>query len=262
MITDDWGDPVIAEGSFHRRIPAGLAPESRIAMDAIILCADIVTCDWRRLQHGLLTIGMETEGITPLQRADLWGAAWNIVDQIHLAREIARRISSSPPGPATQAFLNDTKVTTLVRNCMDHIPEMLPQHGISKKQTPIFGVLNWFFWPNPPEYPYFGFSMSAGSSASTRSWIVKPPSDEWLRSPLHGISLQSFDHEILLDRLVRTFRIWIAACDPSLEEQVLSQLAEYAERSGESFEALIAAIDQPPLIKMEITPSEEGEPRN
>lgn len=155
------GEMIVPEDSFLRRIPQIVTAKQRVAMDAIVMAADILVVSYRRMREFAISQGPTVGQVDPLLIASIISECWTIVDQLHALRRlmVAADDPNAQHGPNFSRFYVLTEAATHMRNQMDHLDQKLGNFGAKKGlRHPLFGSLSYYY--SDTSHGLSGYSLS------------------------------------------------------------------------------------------------------
>jgi hypothetical protein len=130
-----------------RCLPKILVTEQRMALDMVIYSIDLVEVAMARLQlaaRHIISKYPEMDSDRRIRRG-MYLDAWSVVNSIHDLRTILGKFPGELKAPEITKFIDETEVTTHLRNGIDHLPGSI--NNLAKKKGPsaLFGGLS-FVW--------------------------------------------------------------------------------------------------------------------
>ncbi|WP_419318915.1 hypothetical protein ACN2C7_18355 [Caulobacter sp. ErkDOM-E] len=255
------GQPILGDDAFLRRLPAGFSSEEKIRFEALVFISDTLTWAFQAIRLGALRCA-ERGIATTCERAELFAAAWSIVDSVHAARTIINTIAKNGAGPKTRDFIESTSDFTLLRNDMDHLDQKVAGlAGAKGHRRPLFGALSFFYskqsdlieGPNGPHLSRgASIIISAGAPGAAELMPLSIPRGEVIAFPIDLFRLSAFKYEILLAPPIAKFAGFIRHLNESVEESVKRQAMDHVEKNGGVIEDVMNSNPFGMIIRAEI----------
>lgn len=233
---------MIPETSILRNIPWGIRTDDRIKLQAMAFAIDAIYLRHSWILNWATRCKRESFANTPHhERLELFLNLWSIIDQVDILRQLLSKLGHIP---SINEFLKTAEISKLMRDKMDHLPEMVP--NLAKKTK-----------PSPPIYGAFSFgrfyldqagidienveiySITAGSfTHKTHYWPLPAPATagKILEIPVGMFEFSVFDWTLDVSSMVRNLPLLVNVLSANLE----SALKEVAANENIDTAALLA----------------------
>jgi hypothetical protein len=219
------GSEVVPDDSFLRRLPSVLDRRQRMEAEALVYSADVIVAAWQSLQQLAVTAGKSDDADRNL-RVLMLSKAWNIVDQINAARQLAGLMTQrADPGPGFNfdKFMFYAEPARQLRNKMDHLAGNVA--NLASQTGPVsalFGSLSFFVMESATRGT--AIVIQAGSVGPNESWHVVNPAGRVMTLPADLFTLNAFGIIFELAPAIRALKdlltSWTADWALQIEEQV------------------------------------------
>ena len=232
-----FGEQLVADDSFLRKLPVALHVEERLRYDALVTAADIITQAFNLLGQFTAQARDEMENFTNGFRAHALGLSWTIVDQLHAIRQLLQR----KKGPLTKAFLDAAEPATKLRNRMDHLAKNLDNLSKSKgSKPPLFGSLSYFYAPDTAAPAKRGkiITIMSGALHGKDSLHCVNPAGKTFALSTGLFTLSAFGLELEFGSAIAALRDLIQRMQSTMEDDIRRQVEEVAESPEEAEKAM------------------------
>jgi hypothetical protein len=234
---------MLLETSFLRNLPGALDPEQRITLNAFVFACDVITYDFTTIRRITTEYGSKIGSISLLDRVALFSHAWSIVDQIHIIRQLFKRIFSEGFGEKTSAFYNAHESATKLRNYMDHLNVNIKNIAEAKKhRPPIYGIISYFFVGNdeveilenePIVKSGSIIAVSGGSTTQSKhkTGLVNP-SNRDIYLPVSQFALFANDYTFNIEDAVKSLMSICSFLENNLQKNYQTQKREIEQKNN------------------------------
>lgn len=137
----------LPQGSFIRALPFVVDATQRFRIDALVVCADILSAAYIQLIELALRSKWEKAQGEEQRSSHLdiamFQHAWSMVDQTYSLRLLNRSLGFT--GEDVDAFMTATEPAYVLQNRMDHLDARIPNIAVSKSHSgSLFGSLSYF----------------------------------------------------------------------------------------------------------------------
>jgi hypothetical protein len=244
---------MLPDNSFLRRLPASLAPVSRIRLEALVFSSDVLTHAHSSLRELATRLGDANHCFTPRDRVSLLSYAWTIVDQLHLIRQLFRAISGKILGPNQSKFFKLSESATLMRNRMDHLSGSVKNLSTQKgARSPLFGALAYFLVePKHMNERSSSATTLGGSFVTIASGSVPEgkalfqlgnPTSRPIRPPVSQFTLTAFDLSLDIDESLEALEVILTRAATDFEQSITRQCEVENARSGTEMATLLTPL--------------------
>lgn len=163
---------LFARDSALTRLPQSMPTAEVMQLDAMRYAAEMVELSFTRLCEGLTAIsGEDDEQKHRCISIQVLTDAWAIIDSADRLRSLVRK-SELFDADGQRDFESCMKPIRDLRNVFQHQDGMID--GLSRRQWPVWGILRWFEWIEPP---YVGrlCLLAAGSRVTGRPEKAQEP---------------------------------------------------------------------------------------
>lgn len=237
---------MISDESILRRLPEALNAEQRLQLEALVFAADAA-------MHGMETIwqisagyGQVVDRISARDRVTTLVAAWSIVDQVHVARQLLQRMITGDVGPELSPFMQTAATATAMRNAMDHLHTNIPNLAKAKgPRAPIFGSLAYLLvapedvdqtGPEPRIRAVKTVVMMTGAVVAGVSAPVINPGGRMITVPVSNFELTSPAGTLSLSDAASQFATAVAFVEEQCTHMFPLVAAELAAAQGRPVE--------------------------
>jgi hypothetical protein len=234
----------LPKGSFIRALPFVVDETQRLRVDALVVCADILSAAYAQLiELALRSKREEVQGkeqARHLQTA-MFQHAWSMVDQVYIIRLLLRSLQLG--GEDVDAFMAATDAAYVLRNRMDHLNAGIPNIAKSKSQNrSLFGSISFFVLGSAIGSPevdvYLALQQSEPIRPQEQLMMARIPAE--MRLPIGNFSLHVAGKELDLDRAILTLGPVMTRTNDGLEKSIKAQVAEKATELGIEESRLLA----------------------
>lgn len=232
-------------GSFIRALPFAVDETQRFRIDALVMCADILSAAYIQLTElALHSNCKETQSDEVRERhlnIAMFQHAWSMVDQIYSLRLLLQSLKFS--GEDVDAFMNATNCAYILRNRMDHLNAIIPNIAASKSQSRgLFGSLSYFVLGAAvgiPDVDVFLFAQQA-EPVRPAEILMSARFPAEMRMPIGNFSLHAVGEELDLDKTILTLGPVMIRTNEGFETSIKGQAAEKAAEHGIEESKLLA----------------------
>lgn len=119
-----FGQPIVPDDSFLRRLPHAINAEQRIRLDALVFSADIIHRSWISMHDLAVSAGRDGDQMTTLWRASLFGAVWQLIYNLDVIRQLISKLNPRQKrGPLTVSLLEALAPAQGLRDGIAHISQ-------------------------------------------------------------------------------------------------------------------------------------------
>lgn len=259
---------IISQTSILRRLPQTFNAEQRLALDALVFSADTVAHSIASLQELAAAHGSAIVQAPSRVRVAMFQAAWSIVDHLHVARQLLKKLVSGEYGPELGAFDALGEIATLMRNCMDHLHQKIPNLARAKGvRAPVLGSLGYVLLEREDiEIADDGkrivgaksIIMTTGAMLPGQSMPGVNPAGRDLTPPADLFQLSAGDQSLELSEAARRLSGVMAFLEAQCEEQIPKAAAEAAASDGRPIKDHLAHLGAGFTFVMKLKAAPDG----
>jgi hypothetical protein len=236
--------------SFVANPPSGVPPKDRICLQGIAFTMEAAMQAIANIKTITGQLNPQNGNFDAAVKLSLYANAWNVVDQIHMLRQLLDKAAKGKPLP--QPILNFTKKyeqATTLRNRMDHLDMALDNLGRMKKaQSLAFGSLGYYHALDPRknangEMVEFGLSvivMFGNLTNKHHKFPLVSPRGFGVCNPTGFFQLSAFDVTFPFYRLEQELPDLADFLDASIEPAITKQLQDLSKQMGSDISELLS----------------------
>ncbi len=234
----------LPNSSFIRALPFGLNETQRFRVDALVVCADILSAAYTQLiELALRSKWEEAQGEEWAHHLNiaLFQHAWSMVDQTYSVRSLLRSLQFACE--EVDAFMAATEAAHVLRNRMDHLDARIPNIAASKSQTrSLFGSISYFVQGAAVGRPEMELYVALQQVEPVRPGeiLVEVRFPAELRMPIGNFSLHAAGEELELDNAILTLGPVMTRINERFENNIRAQVAANAAEHGIEQSKLLA----------------------
>lgn len=222
--------------SFIRALPFVVDEIQRFRIDALVVCADILSAAYAQLIELALRSQLdEAQGEDRAHHLDIamFQHAWSMVDQIYSVRLLLRSLQFT--GEDVDAFMATTEVAYVLRNRMDHLDARIPNIAASKSPNrSLFGSISYFVLGavvgSPEVDVYLAVQQAEPVRPEEQIMAARMPAE--MRMPIGNFSLHAAGEELDLDNVILTLGPVMVRTNEGFDKSIRAQAAEKAAEHG------------------------------
>lgn len=238
---------MIPNDALIRRIPAFIAEEQRLRIEAIVFASDAIAACLDDVRAIANNIGDKIDSISRSQRTRIFICAWTIVDGIHAIRNLMQSLHFT--SAKIQDFIEKYESATLLRNKFDHLNQNVENLAQSqRRRPPIFGALSYCYLP-PTEVQKVreGANPKCASLVTLTTGKIRTPWGVQMFNPLNrdvtvpvgGFQFEAFDQTIVLEEAVDALEAVVLELNDGLNVQITDIARQLSKDSGKSVDELM-----------------------
>lgn len=233
----------IGDDAFIRSLPLSIMERERFAIDAIVLCSDIICAAYCQIIHRAADeiVRTDTDSGEPKGFVDVTFTqhAWSIVDQCYAIRNLVQALGVQ--GKHVDAFFSATEVVPEFRNRMDHLHQRIPNIANAKPgERNLFGSVSYIAKVKPYTGKGDKFFLVVHHPEPFR------PNEEAGRThfpdeiyfPIGNVTLSALGKNFLIDKVILGVRQFMVEFNREYESLMHRTLEEFAAEKGVSVEKL------------------------
>jgi hypothetical protein len=241
---------MIAENSILRRLPTALNREQRFQLEALVYSADAVMFAMETIWRITIAAGAAADRISASDRMAVLMSAWSVVDHVHVARELLKRMITGDYGAELSAFAATAATATKMRNVMDHLHTNIPNLARAKGGgPPIFGSLAYLY-AGPDDFELVegvprllevkSILMATGALVAGVSAPILNPGGRCITFPVSNFELTSPGGTLSLSDAAAQMADAMALVEENCAKGVHAVAAQLAATDGKSVEGYLA----------------------
>ena len=227
-----FGQMLVAEDSYLRKLPIVLNVRQRLAFDAVVMAADIATICYCELRQIGVSLAQSHDTLKPLQFASFIGRCWTIIDQVHALGQLLdlKPEASDRIGMPYQKFRDQLEDVRFIRNKMDHLRGNLKNlSNKSGDRSPLFGSLSFIYGTNQNPFKCESINIYAGAIINQIVTSLAMPSGRTFGWPVGLFEFSAFERTLCFEDIFLNLLKIIQFVGPDLESQITKQVAARAE---------------------------------
>jgi hypothetical protein len=230
-------------------LPYVLESKQRLRFEAFVVSADTITHAFRTMWFIATHVGQALDQLDSPRRTAMISSAWQIVDHLHMIRQVLGDLIPAGPDSKTDEFLKLSEPATLLRNDMNHLNQKIG-NLVARKDPfhPLFGSLAYVAFPKqksqpgerPPPDQLYTVIITAGTLGRGEHMEIINPAGRKMVGPVDLFQLQAFDQTVKLSEVLSELSALAKFLEQELEKQMVKRAEEVSVATGKTVAELLA----------------------
>ncbi|MER9270456.1 hypothetical protein [Mesorhizobium sp. M0643] len=239
---------MLPNDAFLRRLPESFNGAQAIQLEALLFSADSAEFSYDEIKSVSLEHRQKILVAPPTVRTRMFIHAWNIVDSLHVIRQVIHALNIVPSA-GCENFRDKYEVATKMRNKMDHLSQNATNISRSSAQAPIYGSIGYVCIQDHDIEEVDGnevlknvgvVSMSSGRLVGQSRIGAINPLGRTMTDRTSLFQLEAFGEVLLIEDAIADLKKMIFRLNNSVEKGFRNAALEISAKKGLSIEELSA----------------------